>query len=247
MVESKYHYEKYVRRPIFTEWKMKTMILPGLGNHYYENNVGHCVGDINYTEGFGTNSCAHMMVKNIWQLILSLNGRLSNYRYDAWDEYNGYHPDGSFMYGFDVTPRIHMIQNQNHPSYHVLLDDWVNLNMHIYNNENLLLDVTMREQAKGKMVIWNWHYNYIPDKINDAITSWNVNTNLLMIFNSHSHFMKCNAGSRLSFNSGAMFKRDFMALDMSYNNIKIYTHDGVTNNKLNYCPEYKFETMTIRV
>lgn len=180
----------------------------GLGNHDIENNVNDCTDN---KFPYHYNTCAINMLKHLKARI----DYAMKTQVGGW--YNYYmtvgNPSGKFCYGFDATDFFHFMQFNNHPEYAVNL--YRNLDSTVYiDNAISELEKNVRyHQARGKIVILNWHKPTLSKKVENVLKKYDVSRMILFVGHTHSLSRYVNEIGIQVFNSGAMFYGNFIKVN----------------------------------
>ncbi|XTZ39904.1 metallophosphoesterase [Salmonella enterica] len=192
----------------------------GLGNHDYANNVGDCTDWPNLSY----NACARESVSAMVTAIDWYKSRFPGFKYN-WNPNTG-----SLAYSWTYG-NVLFIQLQNYPTYKVTLDHWANATYYITSSldYNWLTFQLSDAWIEGKVAVINMH-DYSDhfrsetsaidrDNFRYLLNTWPV----LAVFAGHTHqagVFNRNGGDSFFgrvpvFNSGALFKGDFMAVDFA--------------------------------
>ncbi|MGP3591583.1 metallophosphoesterase family protein [Vagococcus sp. WN89Y] len=192
-----------------------------LGNHDYANNVGDCTDwpDLSY------NACARHSVQ-------AMAGAIVNYYVNFLPEvtynWNTTSSSGSLAYAWSYG-NIRFIQLQNYPTYDAWLDHWALSVIDINPSLAFLQQELNRAQANGQVAVVNMHDAFDHFKSSSTPAQRNEfnylmnNYPVLAVFAGHTHqagVANRNGGDSFFgrvpvYNSGALFKGDFLDVDFS--------------------------------
>ncbi len=159
------------------------LILPGLGNHDYANNVGsdHCTTANPFTWGNGSSECAERAVQYIRDTVTGEDVYYFNRDlitlYDdgtpAWD------PD-SLAYSFDLGP-VHFVQLHNYPTYAASEID-------ISSSIDWLRTDLQQATDRGQNIVLNFHdYGEHMHQDNQQFLDAIAGQNVVALFAGHIH------------------------------------------------------------
>ncbi|WP_429180359.1 metallophosphoesterase [Aeromonas salmonicida] len=210
---------------------LKTKLLLGLGNHDYANNVNDCIEPEMFD--FSLNACARGAFFDIIKRMDGYAKILNNYSYD----YDKSSQSGSGAYSWDLGD-MHYVQLHNYPTYKVLLDHYATKDLHVNKSISWLENDLKNAHKRGKATILNFHdtYDHFTDdtsveekeKLEKMISDYNV----IAIFSGHSHTVDSSDYGFLDgvkyYNSGALFKGDYLAAEINGKCIKIDVYNGIS-------------------
>jgi len=200
----------------------------GMGNHDYDNNIRLPDGSGCLNNGCARDSITHLdAATKHWDL--------DAFDYRTRDDGLYRHHDGSLAYSKTVGD-ITFIQLHNHYAYEVKFDSAVGLRTYRFNitsSLHWLENVLEQAKAAGKFVVINMHRPPLgfgkgpaaqaaESKFKELVTDHRV----LAIFHGHTHGagVKKPIGHTPVFDSGASFRKTFMAadLDLGANQLTVY-------------------------
>lgn len=204
----------------------------GLGNHDYVNNLGDC-----HDGGISANSCARYMVEYMVDKLSDYKTALSSQNFSA--DYDGTNlVNGSMAYSWDHG-RFHFVQLQNYPTYTSTIGHWFYADKNIKSAMSWLESDLKAASERGKITILNMHdgaeYNSTSEeklKLKTLINQYNI----IATFVGHTH----NAGqsntngssetfgTSIIYNSGALFKGDYLLVSLEDNCAKVDLYNGST-------------------
>lgn len=190
----------------------------GLGNHDYANNVGDCL----------VNGCARSsFLELIRRININYKYTLANFNFD-YDEKKRI---GSGAYSWD-TGNVHYVQLNNYPTYFANLGS-VKVTKSI---EWLDKDLSAAHR-RGKVTILNFHDSYqhitekkyTSDKEKEKLEKMIKDYNVIAVFSGHSHFSGFTVGylrGAINYDSGALFKGDFLLVSVINKCIEVEVYNG---------------------
>lgn len=214
---------------------LKTKLLLGLGNHDYANNVNDCTEPNDFD--FSYNACARGAFFDIINRMDGYAKILDNYSYD----YDKSSQSGSGAYSWDLGD-MHYVQLHNYPTYQVLLDHFANKDLYVTKSISWLENDLKDAHKRGKATILNFHDAYQhfasdtsveeKERLEKMISDYNV----IAIFSGHSHNLSGNQYGFLNgvkhYNSGAMFKGDYLAAEINGKCIKVDAYNGMSGEAI---------------
>ena len=209
----------------------------GLGNHDYVNNLNDCHdGDIS------ANSCARYMVENMVSRLSDYKTALSNQNFSA--DYDGTNQvNGSMAYSWDHG-NFHFVQLQNYPTYTSTIGHWLYADKNIKSAMSWLESDLKAASERGKISILNMHdgtdhfltnsTSEEKSKLKTLINHYNV----IATFIGHTHIAgQSNTsgssetfGNSIRYNSGALFKGDYLLLSLEDNCVNVDLYNGSTGS-----------------
>ncbi|AZH00435.1 metallophosphoesterase [Proteus mirabilis] len=207
----------------------------GLGNHDYQNNVGDCAEPSN--ADYSMNACARGMVFDMHYRIEEYRNYATsgNFRYDS-SEYSG-----SKAYSWEYGD-IHFVQLQNYPTYHVVLDHWAASTINVTDSIDWLEKDLIQARNRNKTIILNFHdgNQHFPEKSSqEELTFFKYmleHYGVKAVFVGHTHYVGQDnryGGSEIFgdvpvYNSGALFKGDYLAVEIHGTELSITVYNGLS-------------------
>lgn len=210
---------------------LTTPLLLGLGNHDYANNVNDCT-EPNFFD-FSYNACARGSFFDIINRMDRYAKILNNYSYD----YDKSSQSGSGAYSWDLGD-MHYVQLHNYPTYQVSLDHYAAQDLYVTKSISWLENDLKNAHERGKATILNFHdakshfaYDISveeKERLEKMISDYNV----IAIFSGHTHDLGSSDYGFLDgvkyYNSGAMFKGDYLAAEINGKCIKVDAYNGMS-------------------
>lgn len=227
-------------RTFFSPQALTFNVYVGLGNHDYQNNVGDCTEPDN--ADFSYNACARGMVFDMHSRIEEYRDYPSsiNFSYDS-DIYWG-----SKAYSWDYGD-IHYVQLQNYPTYHVELDHCIEKTISVTSSMDWLESDLKSAKQRGKSIVINLHdgtehfiHNSTTEEKN-RFRRFMSDYDVRAVFIGHTHQVAQENpyggheffGNVKVYNSGALFKGDFLVVDVNGRDLKVHVYNG-SSGKANY-------------
>ncbi|MFV8988375.1 aegerolysin family protein [Serratia fonticola] len=204
----------------------------GLGNHDYANNVNDCTDG----DDLGLNACARRMVSFMGEAITYYRSELPLFN-DDYNEYSNVY--GSLSYSWDYGD-MHYVQLQNHPTYHVDLTHWYFNTVYITESLDWLQKDLQAARSRGKTIVINFHdgtehfINNTSAQQKEKFQSILNSNNVMAVFIGHTHNAGELSGSAKPslygttrvFNSGALFKGDFLFVKVDGKCLSVLIYNG---------------------
>jgi len=213
----------------------------GLGNHDYVNNLGDCHDD-GWNWGISANSCARYMVEYMVDKLSDYKKALSSQNFSA--DYDGTNlVNGSMAYSWDHGG-FHFVQLQNYPTYTSTIGHWGFADKNIKSAMPWLESDLKAASERGKITILNMHdgsEHFLTAssseeklKLKTLINQYNI----IATFVGHTH----NAGqsntngsseifgNSIIYNSGALFKGDYLLVSLDDNCANVDLYNGSTGS-----------------
>lgn len=187
--------------------KRGPLMLPGLGNHDYANNVGRCANNGCVRDAV----CDHIT----WVKAIQAKSRGVNFDYT----YQNKTHSGSLAYSFDIG-KVHIVQLNQEPTYTVEFQSGV-ADKHDFKISSSMpwLAADLRSaKARGQITLVNLHQRagWKSDSVRDGEFKNLLEANgVVAVFAGHYHDQVGRAGSIGKipvFQSGALMARSYLAL-----------------------------------
>lgn len=211
----------------------------GLGNHDYQNNVGDCTEPDN--SDYSYNACARGMV-------FDMHYRIEEYRHYATSENfsaDSSEYSGSKAYSWDYG-NIHFVQLQNYPTYHVILDHWAASTITVTDSIDWLEKDLIQARNRDKTIILNFHdgNQHFPENSSQeelSLFKYMIeHYGVKAVFVGHTHYVDQDnrgGGSAIFgnipvYNSGALFKGDYLSIEIKGSQLSVSVYNGATGQPL---------------
>lgn len=220
-------------REFFSLSALNFNVYVGLGNHDYQNNVGNCSEPSN--SDYSMNACARGMV-------FDMHYRIEEYRHYPTSinfSYDSGEYSGSKAYSWDYGD-IHYVQLQNYPTYHVVLDHWAAATINVTQSMDWLESDLKSAKQRGKTIVLNIHdgtdhfIHQSSTEEKNRFRRFMSDYNVKAVFVGHTHQVAQENpygnhelfGNVKVYNSGALFKGDFLVVDVNGRNLAVKVYNG---------------------
>ncbi len=209
--------ERKVLRGLIKKWgdNKGPLMLPGLGNHDYDQNVGKC----------SNNGCARDAVCDHIEWVTAIKNKSSGVNFDyQWLSSSSTHR-GSLAYSVDVG-KIHIVQLNTEPTYHVKFETGGFPN----GNPKTRFDITssmdwlerdLRDaSARGQYTIINMHRWSWMDPELPRFTQLAEDNKVIAVFLGHVHSRLgyvWKIGKVPVFQDGALLARSYLDVTFNWN------------------------------